>query len=90
MYYCIFIFVIWLLPGSECTLADFMQFLCGCHHVPPSGFDVQPTIRFLAEGRLPTVSTCGLVLFLPSLEDEEEFSRAMVFGILNSPTIDKV
>ena len=46
-------------------------------------------IYFLAEGRLPTVSTCGLVLFLPALENEVEFAEAMVFGILNSPTIDK-
>jgi hypothetical protein len=75
--------------ASECSLEDFMQFFCGCRQVPPSGFEAQPTIRFLAEGRLPTVSTCELVLFLPALENEVEFAEAMVFGILNSPTIDK-
>jgi hypothetical protein len=48
-------------------------------------------IYFLAEGRLPTVTTCGLVLFLPALENGVEFAEAMVFGILNStPTIDKI
>ena len=67
-----------------------MQFLCGCRQVPPGGFDAQPTIRFLVEGRLPTVSTCALWLFLPALEDEGEFVNAMVFAILNSPTIEKV
>ena len=76
--------------ANGCSLEDFMQFFCGCRQEPPSGFEAKPTINFLAEGRLPTVSTCGLMLFLPLLEDEEKFVEAMVFAILNSPTFDKI
>jgi hypothetical protein len=74
----------------ECRLEDFHEFFCGCRSVPPSGFDDDCTVEFLDDGNLPTASTCGLVLFLPSHEDEKEFTQKMVYGILNSPTFDKV
>ena len=76
--------------ANECSLEEFMQFFCGCRQEPPSGFEAKPSVHFLAEGRLPTVSTCGLMLSLPPLEDEEKFVEAMVFAILNSPTFNKV
>ena len=72
------------------SLADFLRFFCGCRSVPRTGFDQQCTIEFLADGNLPTVSTCGLLLFLPSHEDETTFTQKMVYGILNSPTFDKM
>ena len=62
----------------ECTLEDFLQFFCGCRSIPPTGFDQQCTIEFLADGNLPTVSTCGLVLFLPSHEDETTYPKDCV------------
>ena len=76
--------------ANECSLVELMQFFCRCRQEPPSGFESKPSVHFLAERRLPTVSTCGLMLSLPSLEDEEKFVEAMVFAILNSPTFDKV
>ena len=68
-------------------LHDVFAFLTGCSRVPPSGFDVEPSITFddLERG-LPVVSTCALSISFPIdfPTDPVQFKEKMDLAILSS------
>lgn len=68
-------------------LHDVFAFLTGCSCVPPSGFDVEPSITFddLERG-LPVVSTCALSISFPIdfPTDPVQFKEKMDLAILSS------
>ena len=69
------------------TLEDIMVFLTGLDSVPPLGFgDIIGTVEFTREDRLPTVSTCSLVLRFPISfpQDFDSFKEKMNFVVLGS------
>ncbi|XP_057184613.1 G2/M phase-specific E3 ubiquitin-protein ligase-like [Triplophysa rosa] len=51
------------------SLEDVLMFATGTNRIPPLGFDVVPTLRFLHENKelrkFPEANTCGLILRLP-------------------------
>lgn len=68
------------------SLQDVFQFLTGCSCVPPSGFDVEPSITFdEVEAGLPVVSTCALTIAFPNnFPTGDEFKEKMDLAILSS------
>ena len=73
------------------TFSDLLDFSTGSRSVPPGGFE-DPSklqIEFSAAEpgikRLPSGSTCRLVLQLPrGVEDVEEFEETMTFVLQNT------
>jgi len=83
------------------TLNDVLQFWNGANQVPPLGFHVQPSIDFFTRepdirnggylNRLPSSSTCGLVLFLPrGITVPDDFEQAMITAIHSSGGFGKL
>ena len=70
----------------ECTLEDILVFFSDADSIPPLGFEASPKLFFLhGEARLPTASTCGLHLRLPTMYTVyEDFKEAMVMGIIGN------
>ena len=69
------------------SLQDVFEFLTGCSCVPPSGFDVEPSITFdELERGFPVVSTCALSMLFPSNFPTEQFQfkEKMDLAILSS------
>ena len=69
------------------TIRDVFIFLTGCDSVPPLGFGgTERQIEFDDEAVVPRVSTCSLVLFLPTTLplDYQIFKEKMDFYILSS------
>ena len=66
------------------------QFLTGCSCIPPSGFDVEPSITFddhdEVESGFPLVSTCALSILFPINFPTEQlqFKEKMDLAILSS------
>ena len=57
--------------------------------MPATGFENIPAIEFISpfESRLPSVSTCALLIFFPrnlGLQSYENFEEKMDMAILNS------
>ena len=64
------------------TLHNVMAFATGSEEIPILGFDRPPALKFSRGSILPTASTCGPTLYLPSqLTSAEEFSKNMCLGI---------
>ncbi|KAF4115370.1 hypothetical protein G5714_002859 [Onychostoma macrolepis] len=62
---------------SAITFQEMLVFITGADSIPPLGFPGQPRIEFYTQEnrRLPYVSTCGMVLFLPrGIQEEEELT----------------
>lgn len=55
--------------GATVTLPQLMAFWTGAEAVPPMGFEKDLTVEFNSQQksvkRLPTSSTCSLILWLP-------------------------
>lgn len=69
------------------TIRDVFIFLTGCDSVPPLGFSgTERQIEFNDGAVVPRVSTCSLVLFLPTSlpSDYQTFKEKMDFYILSS------
>ena len=68
---------------DDISLEDIMVFFSGAAKLPPLGFTHKPTIEFSATNVYPTVSTCALVLTLPTkyFTSYAEFKRAMYIGL---------
>lgn len=69
------------------SLQDVFAFLTGSNCIPPSGFDVEPSITFdELERGLPMVSTCALSLLFPTNfpTDQEQFTEKMDLAVLSS------
>lgn len=74
-------------PKVTPTIRDVFIFLTGCDAVPPLGFGgTEWQIEFDDEAVVPRVSTCSLVLFLPTTLplDYETFKDKMDFYIISS------
>ena len=76
---------------AEVTFPDLLGFWTGARSVPPGGFADPARLRiefFTVEPgsrRLPSSSTCGLVLLLPrGVEDPDEFAKTMSYVLLNT------
>lgn len=68
------------------NMKDILMFATGCEIVPPCGFDSNPQLEFLRDGKYPSSNTCGAIMRIPlQYATYEEFAAAMEFGILNSP-----
>ena len=68
-------------------LSDILMFFTGTTHIPPGGFQTQPTLSFLHNhnDKLATSSTCSLTLRVPVHSNSwEDFSAMMTFSILGS------
>ena len=79
------------------TFSDLLGFWTGSRSVPPGGFKDPSKLRidfFAAEPgikRLPSASTCGLVLQLPrGVEDVEEFEETMTFVVQDTEGFGRV
>lgn len=67
------------------TLEDVMVFATGCDHIPISGFEKQPCLKFNHTATLPTASTCVPILFLPvQVDGVAGFSEQMRLALLGS------
>ena len=71
---------------SGLTLAELLQFWTGAEHPPPAGFEDVLQICFytpeLGCKRLPSSSTCGLVLSLPrGIEDPDELESMLLYTL---------
>ena len=73
--------------ASRPTLEDVMIFLTGCRNVPPSGFNVQPTI-FFDDNQIgmPVVSTCALSITFPTRfpVEQGQFNHKMDLAVLSA------
>ena len=76
----------WYVYVTECadrddvTLEEVLKFLSGSSHIPVTGFDNTPKIRFTNDERLPAVSTCDISITFPrrmGLLDYENFKQKM-------------
>lgn len=68
-------------------MEDVLEFLTGCRNIPPSGFDVQPSILFDDDQKgLPVISTCGLSITFPMNFPVEQcqFDQNMDLAILSA------
>ena len=84
--------------GVSCCIAEgkghvglpsLLAYWTGADRIPPLGFDGHLAIEFFSNEvgakRLPTVSTCSMVLSLPrAIEEVEEFTILMDRAILDS------
>jgi len=62
--------------NSELSLADLLTFWTGADCIPPNGFGAVLQIQFYpqhhSERRLPSASTCALILWLPRGIDDPD------------------
>ena len=67
------------------SLGQILSFFSGREYPPPLGFDSKISIHFNADSMFLTASTCALHLTLPTkyYNDEQEFQKNMVYGMLN-------
>lgn len=64
--------------GCGVSLETVMCFFSGAANIPPSGYDIDPTILFSRENLYPTASTCALQLTLPTrYHDYNTFKKAL-------------
>ena len=85
------VFVFYIHPDGDisCSLEDVLVFFSGASTIPPLGFPLKPSLRFLyGEGaRLATASTCDLVLRIPTCYGKDqypEFKEWMELSILSN------
>lgn len=65
------------------SLENILVFATGCDEVPICGFERQPKLEFIHTGVLPTASTCGPTLRLPTANGETAaFSENMRLAVL--------
>jgi len=72
--------------GSELTLSDILVFWTGAEVLPPCGFESALTVQFYSQEtsgayklrRLPSSSTCGLILWLPRDVDDPDCLWSML------------
>ena len=75
---------------EDVSLSSLLMFWTGADAVPPGGFDRPLTVAFFTreegeERRLPSSSTCGLVLMLPrGMSDPDKFKEDIVFALKNT------
>ena len=70
--------------GGEVSLNEVLAFWTGAASIPPLGFDKDLGVSFVSGEirRLPSASTCGMVLQLwRGYTDPDEFSADMVKAI---------
>ena len=71
----------------KCSLEDVLIFFSGSANIPPLGFPMKPSLRFLCgeEARLATASTCDLVLRIPTCYGKEypSFKEWMEVSIMS-------
>lgn len=84
---------------EDVTLEALFMFWTGAREVPPGGFQVDnnpihPSIAFFTKdepGRLPSSSTCGLVLYLPrGITDKDLLRQELTRAILESGGFGRV
>ena len=62
-----------------------LQFFSGAISIPPTGFDVTPTITFDEATMYPMASTCAIQLILPTRHKSYKvFEEYLQYGILNN------
>lgn len=88
-YYCTDIFAAFLHVAEsdvgKASLNDVLQFCTELREVPPMGLKDGITIEYLPEGPIfPNAAACFGIIRLPILDNVENFSTQMDFGILNS------
>ncbi len=67
------------------TGENVLAFVTGTNRPPALGFDGTPEIRFTSEERLPTASTCGPSITLPTgIASYSDFKETMSLSILGS------
>lgn len=76
------------------TFAELLIFATGSDEIPPCGFPKTIDILFYnqekGECRLPHVSTCGLQMWLPRIQNPDSFSTLLVKAISESGGFLKV
>lgn len=80
---------------SEVQLEELLAFWTGAAKIPPGGFDNRLTVAFFTQeagvDRLPSASTCGLMLCLPrGCTDGDRFKDRMVFILKNTHGFGRV
>ena len=76
----------------KCSLEDVLLFFSGASTVPPLGFPLKPSFRFLygEESRLAIASTCDLVLRIPTCHGKRVCSIWMELSILSNEFFERV
>ena len=72
---------------SNVSVQEILKFFSGSSKMPASGFDGTPKIQFCNEDRLPSVSTCDLLITFPrpmGLLSYQDFKQKMTDCILGS------
>ena len=79
------------------TFSDLLGLWTGARSMPPGGFQDPSRLRvdfYTMEPdtrRLPSASTCGLVLMLPrGVQDAEQYDETMTFAIQNTEGFGRV
>jgi hypothetical protein len=70
-----------------CTLKELLAFFTGSETIPPQGFGKRCRVSSIDDPvqRLPTASTCGLEIRLPTCHDDYgTFREAMILAIKDS------
>ena len=81
---------------SQLALSDILQFWTGADALPPCGFPSRLQLCFCSRGpdeshRLPSASTCALVLWLPrDVDDPEVMWQRLVDSVSLSAGFEKV
>lgn len=81
--------------ASPLTFEDLLTFLSGADCLPPLGFHKKAEIDFYTQDntcrRLPSASTCSMVLFLPrGVQDETELEKLLTEAVKGSLGFGKV
>jgi len=73
--------------NSGLSLGELLAFWTGADEVPPCGFEDYLQIQFFSctgsERRLPTASTCSLVLWLPRNISEPQCMWSLLYDAVN-------
>jgi len=73
---------------SQLALSDILQFWTGADALPPCGFPSRLELCIYSRGldetrRLPSASTCALVLWIPRDVDDPEVMRQMLIDSIS-------
>lgn len=78
----------------DVSFAELLSFITGTDNIPPRGFQKKIDIQFYTSEsgtRLPSASTCSLVLFLPrGVRDPNEFKAVMLRSLKESQGFHKI
>ena len=78
----------------DTTFGELLTFITGTDNLPPRGFKKKIDIQFYTSDpgtkRLPSASTCGLVLFLPRGVNPEDFKIFMLRSLKESQGFHKI